>query len=180
MIKIEDLFYNCVILYSYSIHNSELTKTKLLSLAYLMEYEYYRQFRERLTDTEWVCFQYGPGISDYDNILKDLPLKIKDQGLFEVVELEDVYTYAVYTVTDKIKCALNNVIYLYGRKSLDELLDFICYDTEPMLNVYGVTDVLKFDTISPVNERLINTLSSKQIKVILNKLKNKLKSAKSI
>jgi hypothetical protein len=66
-LKIED-----VIAYIYKLlydeHNRHPSMVRVIKLAYITEYYYYRKYGERMTDVEWVNCLYGPHLCKYCSV----------------------------------------------------------------------------------------------------------------
>jgi hypothetical protein len=154
---------------------SGLTKTKLIKMAYLTEYYYYKRFRTRLTDAEWVYYLYGPYLYDYSKHLENCPFSIQaiegSENEFNIIELDPDYS-RIEEITDfDIKRLIKNIIREFGRRDLEEILDFIYFETEPMQNVQKRKDLLNFSTISSEEVKIKNNLNERDMKAILVKYK---------
>lgn len=111
MLQFKDLLTQ-MLMRKYQVKISIL-KTRLVKLAYLVEVEYYRSFRERISNTEWVYYKYGPYVYGYDDVLRenefyykpdnydDLYTKLNAKGIKTIVmdkRSNDVYSsYGVST-----------------------------------------------------------------------------------
>ena len=68
MLQFEDLLVQ-VLLRKHLI-KKPILKTRLIKLAYLVEVEYYRLFGERISNTKWIYYKYGPYVDGYNKMLK--------------------------------------------------------------------------------------------------------------
>lgn len=158
-------------------NSGSISKTKLLKLAYLAEYYYYKKHQTRLTNTEWIFFLYGPYVTDYEETIKKRPFKIEiidgELGKFNIVKLNE-NSALLNGVTDlDLKLFIKNIVSNFGHKSLEEILDFIYFDTEPILSIRGRKEKLDFSTIQPNEPKIRQKLDKRKIKQILNKYKIK-------
>lgn len=131
--------------------NAPLGKTKLLKLAYLVELYYKRITQQRLTNTEWVYFLYGPWTSEYDETLQKYPFNIEKKQIADdkeqsAVLLDDEYRYEEVN-SFEFNTALNNVLVKFLNKPLNDILEYVYFDTEPMLNVRNRSEILSWDVV---------------------------------
>jgi hypothetical protein len=131
--------------------NPPLGKTKLLKLAYLVELYYKRITRNRLTNTEWIYFLYGPWTEEYEDVLKKYPFTIEKKSGIEKKEqepvlLDDEFRYKSENSFD-FNTALNNVLTKFLSKSLNDILEYVYFDTEPMLNAKNRKEILSWDVV---------------------------------
>jgi hypothetical protein len=131
------------------------TKTKLLKLLYLADVENWRDHGQRLTDLNWIFYLYGPWTNEYDDLLSEM----KSEGLIDIrpgqedgeatfinalrpAKLENV---ALSTPT---YFALKELIERWGPQRTADLLDYVYFETEPMLNAER-GQVLDFGSVKP-------------------------------
>jgi hypothetical protein len=73
------------------IEYTALTKTRLIKLAYLTDYFYYKKNQIKLSDIDWVFYLYGPFSYSSNEIISKRPFSIKrlDNGILdpEIIEL---------------------------------------------------------------------------------------------
>jgi len=131
--------------------NYSVGKTQLVKYLYLVELDYFKDNKNRLTDLEWKFYHYGPYAFELESILelpefakKEFPLENgKTYQRFAVAE--SLQTYDL--VDTKVSLIIKRVIGQWGDKSLRELLDYVYFETEPMEAVKKRGDVLDFSTI---------------------------------
>lgn len=128
-----------------------LGKTKLLKLAYLVELYYKRLTRNRLTNTTWIYFLYGPWTEEYDDKIGKYPFTSEKNQISENTEqvavlLDDDYRYE-NTLSFDINSALNSVLTKFLGKPLNDILEYVYFDTEPMLNAKSRNEVLSWDVV---------------------------------
>jgi len=129
------------------------TKTILLKLCYLSEVEYIGRSHKRLIEDDWVYYHFGPYVFDYDNALSSPTLE-RDTGettegkAFEIVRTSE--DFVAPKLDFDVTRAVNHVIAEFGEKDLDELLDYVYFDTEPMLAVEVRGQTLDMSTVKPI------------------------------
>lgn len=123
-------------------------KTKLLKLAYLAEIYYTRLTGKRLTNQEWVFWKYGPYFWEYDELITNESLFVKPDTSddFYPVEVRDDYNPKEPSINEytAISRALE-----HASDDLNEILDFVYFDTEPMMKAQTRGETLDFDSVMP-------------------------------
>ncbi|MBP7582396.1 MAG: DUF4065 domain-containing protein [Spirochaetes bacterium] len=156
--------------------------TRLIKMAYLVEVLYYRKFHQRLTDAQWVYYKYGPYIMDIDTHLSDRNIiaeEIEDKELTKFM----VKDYAeIDEVPAEVQTIISSIIRKYHDVELSDLLDYVYYETEPMMNADQRGEVLDFLKILPSEYYKVKKLecSDDVIKDIKLKYKEKIKNAKHL
>lgn len=165
-----------------NVHKIGFGKTKLLKLAYLIELDYYRKKRERLTDKKWIYYKFGPYVFDFDKVLeaKDLFTVDDFSNEFTKVTLNDWVDLPEIS-SDILKLITHNVR-RYGDWGLNQLLNLIYFNTEPMMKVVERFEELDFMVSEPIEKLKIRKLKfdSSKNKNSLKELKEKIKNAKRI
>ena len=163
----------CEILAQYSEKfGGGLTKTKLLKLAYLAEVKYKRRYSERITEAKWVYYLYGPYLWDYNEILNDKNIDIfnKDTQDDKDMQIISIKTgYRNETISKEIKYLITDIIRDYANEDLASILEYVYFETEPMMNAENRKEILNFDTVLPeeyykVKELRIEPKIEKQIR----------------
>lgn len=122
------------------------TKTHVLKLIYLVEVEFFREHRRRLTDVVWVYYKYGPYVFNFDEYFDGKCLSITTPFEdFSAISLNDFCD--VGEIESNAKRVIKKIVTKYGDCSLNQLLDIVYYDTEPMMNVDKRLDKLDFSNI---------------------------------
>jgi len=134
-------------------------KTKLVKLLYLMEVEYYRGHRERLTDLTWVFLHYGPYPQGFEQLLGDpdieqLPRSLADGRRFEQVTVSDA---PAHDESRAILRMAEDVVERWGGLQLERLLDYVYFETEPMFTAERGRE-LDFSTVAPAAESTIRII----------------------
>jgi len=127
------------------------TKTKLLKLGYLVDVLYTRKFRRQLSDAEWIYYLFGPYVMDFDNILESGPFE------HEEVETKEDWTATIVVPAREPKeeldldarIMISTVVSDFGGLLLNDLLDHVYFDTEPMINADRRGEKLDFSTVQP-------------------------------
>jgi hypothetical protein len=131
------------------------TKTKLLKLLYLADVENWRDHGQRLTDLNWIFYLYGPWTEQYDQLLSEM----KSEGVIEVnpghEDGEATFINALHPakleqvdLSTPTYFAIKGLIERWGPQRTAELLDYVYFETEPMVNaVRG--QALDFGSVKP-------------------------------
>lgn len=130
----------------------EVTKTALVKLLYLADVEAVRQGSPRVSEIEWISYKYGPYAFGIDDALKRLSGR-------EIDELTGVSalgkTYYLYRLKDyeelpgvgpEQRAIVNRVLDRWGGESLENILNYVYFETEPMLEAEWA-EPLDFATI---------------------------------
>jgi len=123
-------------------------KTKLIKLAYLAEVYYKRLTGKRLTNQFWIFWKYGPYFKEFENLITDETIFVKPDQTddFYPIEVSDDYESITLSLDEKI--AVDRALG-HARDDLNEILDFVYFDTEPMMKVQNRGDILDFDSVFP-------------------------------
>jgi len=155
-------------------------KTKLLKLAYLAEVYYKRISKERLTKQIWLFWKYGPYFGEFEKIIRnesyfDRPEQADD---FYPVEVKEELNLVKLNIEEKIAIlrALD-----HADDELNQILDFVYFDTEPMIKAKTRGEILDFNSIMPeeyyrVKDYKINKKESLKITEMIKEWEKKIKS----
>jgi len=127
-------------------------KTKLVKLLYLLEVEYFRENQQRLTDLKWIFFHYGPYPVGLDELLGSadvdvIPQRLSDGLKFQQVTVADgAQREAIFDVA--LERLARRVVDEWGGLSLNHLLNYVYFETEPMMHA-SRGDELDFGTVKP-------------------------------
>lgn len=105
-------------------------KTRLIKIAYLLELQYYKINKKRLSDAKWIFFKYGPYPINYCNYLEQDEIHITDDDGFIKIELKE--DSELPSIPIEVTTIMNSLIMSYGNMELNQLLNFIYFNTEPM------------------------------------------------
>lgn len=173
-------FIDLLYIIAYRFHersNYGLGKTKLLKLAYIAEVHYKRLTGRRLTDADWIFWQYGPYIMDYPQILHSNAFVLESsESDFQPILPSNAYCKANVSIEEKL--AISRAME-FADDDLNELLDFVYFDTEPMINAGERGEKLDFDCVRPEEEYKIKalSLSKESQKKIIGKIEEWKKNA---
>lgn len=147
-------------------------KTQLIKLLYLLEIEYYRECRRRLTDLEWRFLHYGPYPHEIEEILGS-PDIAKEQ-----IDLSDNRVFQKFTVAEEnydkyctkpgISRLILRIVKEWGGINLYKLLDYVYFETEPMHDAQR-GDLLDFSKIKVWEETKLRKIKVDNKK--LNKIR---------
>jgi hypothetical protein len=134
-------------------------KTKLVKLLYLMEVEYFRSRRERLTDLRWVFLHYGPYPQGFEQLLGDpdieqLPRSLADGRRFEQVTVSDAPEFRDDRTLSRLA---EDIVERWGGLQLEKLLNYVYFETEPMFSAIRGQE-LDFSAIAPAAETTVRTI----------------------
>ncbi|MEI9478812.1 MAG: type II toxin-antitoxin system antitoxin SocA domain-containing protein [Deltaproteobacteria bacterium] len=156
-------------------------KTKLLKLAYLAEVYFKRLTGKRLTDQQWVFWKYGPYLWEYETMISNeaIFLKPDEEGEFYPVEGREDYQSKGMSLEEQnsIGRALE-----HAADDLNQILDFVYFDTEPMMKAQTRGEQLDFDSVMPeefyaVKHYKVDKKQGQQITQKVRKWENDKKSA---
>jgi hypothetical protein len=132
-----------------------VTKTKLLKLLYLLDVEYYRVHRRTLTGFNWKFLHLGPWAREFDPLVEEL---IRSHELFETASSKQDYETKFYRPAELFEAdgvfashadeeLLHSIVSMWAEASTGEILDYVYFRTEPMLQ--GIrNETLDFSYIS--------------------------------
>lgn len=163
MLEVKDILLQ--ILDESSIQHTSFGKTQLIKLLYLTEVEYYRNYKQRLTDLKWLFYLYGPYAIELEDILSDrvfeqTKMKTQDEKdfiLFRVAEGMKQYKTEIDT---KLSLLIKKIVGHWKDKTLEEMLDYVYFETEPMEAVERRGDVLDFTTIKKEIDQVVIPLKA--------------------
>jgi len=147
-------------------------KTKLIKLAYLAEIYFKRISGCRLTNQEWIYWKYGPYLREYDSIISDDSIFITPdpRGDYVPIDVRDDYEMEDTSLNENtaIISALE-----HASEELQQILDYVYFDTEPMLAIQKRGESLDFETVLPYTFYAVKEyrISTPQGKIILHKIK---------
>jgi hypothetical protein len=149
-----------------------VNKTKLIKLVYLAEVYFKRFTGQRLTDQNWIFWKYGPYFYDYENIIRDASVFEKPdiQGDFVQIIVKTEFEPRELAVEEKaaVLRALDHSL-----EELNDILDYVYFDTEPMVSAENRGDILDFSTIMPSEYYVVRSIqiSPQQSREIREKVK---------
>jgi len=156
--------------------------TRLTKLMYLAEVEYFRQKRERLTDLKWIFYLFGPYPLALKRVLGEPEIETNEwrtgRTSKHIVRDEDTFMRA--EADFDLEAIVDRVVKEWGDAALNQLLDYVYFETEPMQNVKR-GDVLDFSTVgAAVSKKLKISLDRARLKELSKKISERAKDYASL
>ena len=151
-----------ILLTFYEQYSKWPSKTRLIKLLYLVELFYTRKYRKRILADEWIYYLYGPYIINYGEIISDPVFNVKsfDYGEGKSGSLVELETKSIsIEITFDLKRVIKNTVSDFGSLDLKDLLNFVYFETEPMINAENRCEILDFSTVLPEDHYKIKALS---------------------
>jgi hypothetical protein len=147
------------------------SKTKLIKLAYLAEVFYVRLHKERLTEAKWIFWHYGPYLKEYNHLLQTDAFEVDDTTEEDFHPVSPSKTFKPSKSSVIASIAISRAME-FSDLELNKILDFVYFDTEPMMKAKSRGEELDFGCVLPESEYKIVALklSNKSKKQIKNKL----------
>ena len=119
--------------------DSHIGNTQLVKLIYLVDVLHWRRHGERVTDLQWLFYHYGPYAYEVQELVnrKNLSADYWTGGSFPF-----------QAFGSSVKRTVDDVIERWGLLGLNQLLDYVYFETEPMENAKR-GDTLDFSKILP-------------------------------
>jgi uncharacterized phage-associated protein len=124
-------------------------KTKLIKLIYLAELEFYRRNNNRLLNEDWQYYIYGPYIYSIEKYLQGFNIHVQGNDNSEYQKITIYNKQNVPPVSSELKVMLMSIVSKFGKMELNDLLNYVYFETEPMMNVSRKGEQLDFSTIKP-------------------------------
>ncbi len=157
-----------------------LGKTQLVKFLYLTEVESFRETSERLTDLQWLFYYYGPYAVELDSILsgrefEKTQFKTQQERDFTRIRVAEGMIPYNRKVDVKLTLLIKKIVRQWIDKPLEELLDYVYFETEPMQAVEKRGDVLDFTTIKKENAQVVIPLkASKETELKIAELRRRI------
>lgn len=113
-------------------------KVRITKLLYLLDLEYYRDNGSTFTGLNWIYYKYGPYTAEIDDVLSQVGIKLEEEAITSTKSIKKLMvseSIADYSVDTHIENYLHRIWTAWGMESLPRLLDFVYFETEPMLDV---------------------------------------------
>jgi hypothetical protein len=116
----------------------EVNRTALVKLIYLADVEALRLGLPRISDLEWIFYKYGPYAFEFDRALQELVGADTDEfaGVSGVGRSFYAYRRSPYPqdadAPVEAKAVINRTLDRWGGESLNRLLNYVYFETEPM------------------------------------------------
>jgi len=155
-----------------------LGKTKLVKLLYLLEVEFFRENQQRLTDLKWIFFHYGPYPVGLDELLGSadvdvIPQRLADGLKFQQVTVADRARHEA-TFDASLERLAHRVVDEWGGLDLNHLLNYVYFETEPMMHA-ARGEELDFSMVKPPEPVRNIVVDSKRLAQIRQSLDRHLK-----
>jgi hypothetical protein len=177
----KDILYNLI--NKMQLQHMRFGKTRLIKLLYLIEIEFFRLKNERLTKVDWIYFKYGPYVMNYDEYFQsrslDLTMNDDDSDYFNV-KIKDHFN--IPQLPREVDHLADRLISKFGQNSLNDLLEYVYFETEPMMNVQERGEDLDFSVVLPKEYYEIKKLkiSNKTYQELAKKYSEKVKYASKL
>jgi len=120
-------------------------KTRLVKLMYLVELEYFRRKRTRLTDLDWKFYLYGPYPPSVSTLIGSPDVDILAQDIRDRIAPAAGLLLAA-SDRSLLNGLVKDVVGEWGNADLNQLLDYVYFETEPMQSAKR-GDYLDFSTV---------------------------------
>ena len=141
-----------LVLYFANNTKTRLYKTKLKKLLFYAQFLFYKNFREDLLKTEFVCDYFGPVIEDIDYRLNEIErmglIEFKNTAYGKYVEAE--YDLAENNYTREELLILNRVAKKFDNFSASEISEYS--HKEPLWIEAGLKEVIPLELADRLNE----------------------------
>ncbi len=160
--------------------------TRIIKLLYLIEVEYFKYRKKRLTNLKWRFYHYGPiPLEIYDYCKKnniDIDNVYTNTGnIIKIIQMSEIYNRIIANTTEKryILSLISRIVKSFGNMDIKELLDYVYFETEPMKNAkrgeYLDFTKVKDEEIFIPNDVTLSKETKKKLKDIKKKLSSLLK-----
>jgi uncharacterized phage-associated protein len=151
--------------------------TRLTKLMYLAELEYFRQKRERLTELKWIFYLFGPYPLALARVLGEPEIETNEWRTGRVSRqiVRDESTFMEAKADFDLEAIVARIVEEWGEADLNQLLDYVYFETEPMQNVKR-GDALDFSTVGPaIPKRIQIKLDRARLKELARKITERAK-----
>jgi len=133
--------------------NVSLGKVRLTKLFYILDVEYYRDHRETFTHFNWIFYKYGPYTAEIDTVIGSTGIEIEEESItseksIKKIKFEDIDDTEIESIPLSLENYLHRIWSEWGTESLPRLLDFVYFETEPMIDAMR-GHPLDFSKITP-------------------------------
>lgn len=111
-------------------------KVRITKLLYLLDLEYYRDHNTTFTGFNWIFYKYGPYTSEIDVVLASAGIYLEEEVISSeksIKRLKISEPEEIYSVDSTLENYLYRIWTDWGMESLPKLLDFVYFETEPMI-----------------------------------------------
>lgn len=134
-----------------------ILRTRLVKLLYLVELEYFRSLRLRLSDLRWIRYRYGPFSFELSSVTSRVGFDLQEEDIdftsgegirYRVQEPRDTDEWLPFNV----KTLADRVVSRWADEDLGTLLDYVYLETEPMLSA-SFGEELDFSSVQSERRR---------------------------
>lgn len=129
----------------------DIGKTKLIKILYLLDVENYRCHQRMHTELNWIFYKYGPYAFELEEFLRNIG--VAEEGIAlgggRVFLKLGIESEDDVEIDLERKAVLDNLLEDWGDASLGELLDYVYFDTEPMMGAQTRGEALDFNSVKP-------------------------------
>lgn len=143
-----------------------VNKTALVKLVYLVDLEHYRRFGKLVTDLPWRFHHYGPYATELETAINDnafVNVFGNRQSFYRFStsgDWREIQKSFNAQFEQPVKRVVDSVVDKWGLESLNSILDFVYFETEPMENVER-GDVLDFSSVARVDTTFSRPVETK-------------------
>jgi len=122
--------------------DGSLGVTRLVKLLYLIDVEFYRRYRRKLTDLSWVFYKYGPYAFEIEGHLQSLDLDLTEQDMhlrggrtFRRLQNTSGAEVGIDAIGgNQARLVIDRTVHEWALEDLNVLLSHVYFETEPMTN----------------------------------------------
>ncbi len=110
---------------------------RITKLLYLLDVEYYRDNGSIFTGLNWIYYKYGPYTAEIEDVLSQVEIKLEEEAISSTKSIKKLMvseSVEAYSVDTHLENYLHRIWTTWGMESLPRLLDFVYFETEPMLD----------------------------------------------
>lgn len=174
----EDTVKNAVLYILERAENKEVSigKTRLIKILYLLDLENYKLKQMILTGLNWIFYKYGPYTFEIEEFLNKIGIEEEEiyMGGGKIFsKLKKEFGEEDIKLDIETKSIIEKLIEEWGTAELNELLDYIYFDTEPMMKAQTRGEILDFSSVMPAKFYTVKQykVSKKQGEKIIQKIK---------
>ena len=139
-IKVEDIILQ-IFKEAYLMGFNKIGRTRLVKLLYLVEYEYYKQKRERLTALKWFFHHYGPFAHELTELVNGKLALVEEEereldsgGIAKLMGFRDPEEFKDKDFIGDIRTEfiIKGVVDAWCDADINKLLNYVYHYTEPM------------------------------------------------
>ncbi|SRR5579885_1982318 len=148
--------------------------TRLVKLIYLVEVEYFRVKRQRLTSLDWRFYHYGPYPVDFDSKLREFTIRESawKGGKVSREIVRDEEQFMRVAAEPDLERLVASAVKYWGDADLNALLDYVYFETEPMQNAQR-GDLLDFSYVKAPTKQIKIQLDTEKLATLRARLRER-------